>query len=349
MVKANAYGHGIKQIVPLAEEAGIDHFSVFSVYEAREVRQAAHRKSDIMIMGWVASRDLKWVIQNGIEFFVFDLTFLRRALEEARKLGQPIKIHVEVETGLYRTGFDLEHLPVVMQIIRQYSRHIQVKGICTHFAGSESIANHVRVNHQFKKFNRIVQRFRDRGIEAEYLHTACSAATLNYPRTQLDLVRIGIMQYGYWPGAETRIRYLHRRELKEDPLQRVITWKSQVMSVKKVPVGEYISYGNSYLAQEDKVIAVVPVGYAMGYRRSLSNYGIVLIHGQRANVIGLVNMNMLTIDVTLLPEVNRGDEVILIGRSGDLEISVSSFAEMSNMLNYESLTRIPAEIKRKVV
>lgn len=349
VVKANAYGHGIDQIVPLAEEAGIDHFSVFSVFEARRVLRARTKKSDIMIMGWIDRRDLSWIIRNEIEFFVFDLELLNLAMDRARSLGGKIRIHIEVETGLFRTGFHPEELPEVIKMINRHRADVTVKGICTHFAGSESIANHVRVNHQFKRFNRIVQRFKERGIEPEYRHTACSASVINYPRTQLDMVRIGIMQYGYWPGTETRIRFMHRRELKTDPLERVITWKSQVMHVKRVPMGEYISYGNIYLAQEDKLIAVVPVGYAMGYRRSLSNYGIVLIRGHRANVIGLVNMNMLIIDVTLLPDVERGDEVVLIGRSGELEISVSSFADMSNMLNYESLTRLPTQIKRKVV
>ena len=160
------------------------------------------------------------------------------------------------------------------------------------------------------------------------------------------MVRIGIMQYGFWPSDETLINYLSKKEEKVDPLQRVISWKSKVMSTKEVNTGEFIGYGTTYLAHKKMKIATIPVGYAHGFSRSLSNQGRVLIKGKRVGVVGIVNMNLMTVDVTDIPEIQKGDEVVLIGKQGDLAISVASFSELSNQLNYELLTRLPYKIPR---
>lgn len=187
---------------------------------------------------------------------------------------------------------------------------------------------------------------RKKGTSPKMLHTACSAASMSYPQTRMDMARVGIMQYGYWPSRETFINYLSTKKDKSDPLKRVITWKSQIMTKHTVLPGEFIGYGTSYMAENETQIAVVPVGYAHGYSRALSNQGRVLIRGQRMGVIGLVNMNMLIVDVTNIPNCEVGDEVVLIGKQDDLEISVSSFGELSIQLNYELLTRLPQDIPR---
>jgi alanine racemase len=163
------------------------------------------------------------------------------------------------------------------------------------------------------------------------------------------MVRIGILQYGFWPSKETLIQYLSKKSIKTDPLTQVLSWKSSIMSLKKVKTGEFISYGTSYLAQKDMKIALIPVGYAHGFSRNLSNQGRVLISGLRVAVIGMVNMNMLIVDVTANDNVKLGDEVVLIGSQGDLSITVSSFSEFSDQLNYELLTRLPGEIPRNVI
>jgi len=350
VVKSNAYGHGIGQIVPLAEEAGIDHFSVFCGREAKLVYKVKRNPdTDIMVMGWLTSPGMKWAIEKGVEFFVFEYSVLKETLKNAKKLKKKAKIHIEIETGLNRTGFDINDLNKVFKLINDNKNNFLVKGIATHYSGSESIANHVRVRRQTKKFNKIYQLFLKNNIQPEYRHIACSAALINYPESQMDMVRIGIIQYGFWPSIETFIGYIQQRTDKTDPLKRILTWKTKVMSVKKVKMGEFISYGSSYLAQENKTIAVIPIGYSQGFGRNLSNFGKVIVGGELVKVIGLVNMNMLIIDVTSLSSVKRGDEVVLIGKQGISEISVSSFSDMSDMLNYESLTRLPKNIKRKVV
>ena len=162
------------------------------------------------------------------------------------------------------------------------------------------------------------------------------------------MVRIGILQYGFWPSKETLIQFFSKKSIQTDPLTQVLSWKSSIMSLKKVKTGEFISYGTSYLAQKDIKIALIPIGYSHGYARKLSNQGRVLINGQRVAVIGMVNMNMLIIDVTTIESVKLGDEVILIGQQGDLSINVSSFSEFSDQLNYELLTRLPGGIPRVI-
>ncbi|PLX03974.1 MAG: alanine racemase [Marinilabiliales bacterium] len=264
----------------------------------------------------------------------------------ATELNLKARIHIEIETGMNRTGFDKKEFKKLFKKINENREVLEIAGICTHYAGPESIANHLRVQRQISNYKRYVKQFAKNGIVPYRKHTACSAASITYTKTQMDMVRIGILQYGFWPSDETRIHYLHNDGEKLDPLQRVLSWKSQIMVVKQVKTGEFVSYGTTFLAQEDMTIAIVPVGYSHGYSRTLSNHGRVLVHGHRCGVIGLVNMNMMIVDISGLDNVKAGDEVVLIGRQGDLTITVHSFSQMSDQLNYELLTRLPYDIPR---
>ncbi len=165
----------------------------------------------------------------------------------------------------------------------------------------------------------------------------------------MDMVRIGIMSYGFWPTRETYLQYIHHQSDRTDPLQRAISWKSRIMSVKHVGEGQFVGYGFGYQAQQDMQVAIVPVGYSNGYSRQLSNNGHVLIKGQRADVIGTVNMNMVLVNTSQIEGVATGDEVVLLGRQGDNEITVASFADMNNSLNYELLSRLPERIERVII
>lgn len=349
VVKGNAYGHGIEEFVPMLCRAGITHFSVFSTSEARRVSLVCEPESTIMIMGEVRGVGLEWAIANDVEFFVYDEHRLREALELSKKLGRTAKVHVELETGMNRTGFDQKDWNEVIEFLKTHYKHFSIKGICTHYAGAESIANYLRIQRQERRFKKGVQLFESKGLKAEKLHTSCSAAAMMYPKYRYNMVRIGIMQYGLWPSAETFVQYAMNRKDKSDPLKRVISWKSSVMAVKHVKSGEFIGYGQSYLAREDITTAVVPLGYAHGYTRELSNQGRLLIRGQRVGVVGIVNMNMLIADVSQIDGVEVGDEVVVIGKQGDLELTVASFSDISNQMNYELLTRLPHNIPRKVI
>lgn len=349
VVKGNAYGHGIEEFVPLVCAEGIDHFSVFSASEAQRVKNVCIGAPDIMIMGEVDGEALEWAISEGIEFFVFDIGRIEEALKISKRIGKTAHLHVELETGMNRTGFELNELDRVVKMLKDNPDHLNFKGLCTHYAGAESIANYVRVQKQIKNYKKGLEFFASHGLKPNVRHTSCSAATMMYPKSRYDLVRIGIMQFGLWPSPETFIQFVMNRASKKDPLRRLISWKSKVMAIKDIQPGEFIGYGQSFLARENMRTAVVPIGYSHGYSRDLSNQGRMLIGGHRVGVVGIVNMNMLVVDVSEVPEVKVGDEVVLIGKQGEMEITVSSFGELTNQLNYELLTRLPRQIPRKIV
>jgi alanine racemase len=248
-----------------------------------------------------------------------------------------------------RTGLEAEELKKIRKLILSKPELVELKGLCTHYAGAENIGNYFRIKKQIANFNKVSKWFDKNDLHPAKRHTACSAAIVNYPSTIMDMVRVGIMQYEFWPSKETLIRYLGDQDYRENPLKRLISWKSKVMSVKEVKVGEFIGYGTTYLAEKNMKIATVPVGYSDGYSRSLSNTGRVLINGRRAGVVGIVNMNMIVADVTHCPETKKGDEVVLIGDQGEQSISVASFSELSSQLNYELLTRLPGDIPRRII
>jgi alanine racemase len=349
VVKGNAYGHGIEQFVPMAEKEGVGHFSVYGIEEAVDFHKVARPESQLMIMGFLAQENIEWTIRKGYEFFVYDLYELELAVEAAKKLERAAQIHVELETGMNRTGVDEVVFPEFVKVIKENSEHLKLCGLCTHYAGAESITNYYRITHQIKKFKEYQKYFKDQGLEFDKFHTACSAAVMRYPDTQMDLVRVGILLYGLWPSRETLIDYNTKTETVDDPLTGIISWKTSVMTLKEVQTGEYIGYGTSFLANRPTRIAVVPVGYGYGYARALSNQGRVLINGQRVAVIGTVNMNMMAIDVTEIKNVKHGDEVVVIGIQGKNRISVSSFGELSSQMNYELLARLPHNIPRIII
>lgn len=350
VVKGNAYGHGIENIVAIAEENGIRHFSTFSTDEAYRVLSASKKNSEVMIMGMLENKSLPWVIANGISFYVFEFDRLHAAIDEAKKLEIKARIHVEVETGFHRTGFEWEEKEQLLQLLRENLNHISLVGLCTHYAGAESINNYVRIQNQIQKFHEYRNWLTHGGLDFRLYHTACSAASFSYPETIMDMVRIGIAQYGFWPSQETYMsKFKQLDPHKKNPLRRLITWKSSVMSVKKVEMGKFVGYGNSFMAQRDMLIALVPIGYSHGYSRILSNGGKVLIHGKIMPVVGTVTMNTVAVDITDLGVVKKGDEVIIIGKQRKNEITVASFGESAQQINYELLTRLPSDIPRKVV
>lgn len=354
VIKGNAYGHGIRYFVPLAEECGIRHFSVFSSDEAREAcRASTHEDTHVMIMGMINNDVIAWAIERDVSFFIFELDRLQAAIEEAKRIGKPARIHLHLETGMNRLGIDLDAFKDIVRLIKNNREQLNVDGLCTHYAGAESVGNYVRIQDQIERFQEYTSWFEDEDIEAKNYHTACSASALNYPETIMDMVRIGIAQYGFWPNRETYMNFVKRHpainKKHKDPLERVISWKSEVMSTKKVPAGEFVGYGNTYLTSRDQQIATVPIGYAHGFGRNLTNVGIVLINGERAPVAGLVNMNLLTVDITDITDVRKGDEVVIIGTQHNQEMTVASFSEMRNFMNYEVLVQIPSTLPRHIV
>lgn len=300
-------------------------------------------------MGWIDDDYLEWAIKNQISFFVFTPERLRATLRQAKKLDMKARIHLELETGMFRTGFNEDQLPEVTELLLNKSRYLKLEGLCTHYAGAEDYNNYDRVQRQVTTFNRLCTMFENKQLRPTYKHSACSACLFNFPETISNMVRIGISSYGYWPNNETKMRFKMKHEIQGDPLDRILSWKSEVLSVNNVPENEYVSYGKSFLTNRPSKIATVPVGYGYGFSRTLSNNGHVLVGGKRIPVIGAVNMNMMVLDVTDIDNIRVGDEVVLVGKQGHLEISISSFSDMNNSMNYELLTRLPHHIPRKMV
>jgi alanine racemase len=319
------------------------------VAEALLVKKQLPKKVTILIMGFVSDELMEWVIQNDIEFFVFDKKRVDSAIKISKKLNKKAIVHIEVETGMNRTGFVQNELNSLISLLKKEENHLEFKGLCTHFAGAESMSNYFRVKQQIERFEKIYAYFCVKNLVPKIKHSACSAASIMFPETRMDMVRIGIMQYGLWPSPEVFASYISSKKKKIDPLKRVISWKSQVMSIKKIDACEFIGYGTSFMAKEKMKIATIPIGYAHGYSRSLSNKGRVIINQHRCMVVGTVNMNMMLVDVSDISSIQIGDEVILIGSQEKIDVSVASFSENSNQLNYELLTRISKSIPRKIL
>jgi len=353
VMKGNAYGHGIEQLLPMAEECGVHHFCVFSADEAlRALKSCTSESSTVIIMGMITDDQLDWAIQHDVEYYIFEVGRLEAAIKLARQQRKKARIHLQLETGMNRTGLEKKDLSLVVDLIKKNRDYLDLIGICTHYAGAESVGNYLRIQHQIQRFKVLCRWFKTKDINPKLRHTACSAAMLNYPETIMDMVRVGIAHYGFWPNRETYMNVLKKnKSFKdiEDPLKRVISWKSEVMSIKKVEAGDFIGYGSTYLANREMTIATVPVGYKHGFKRDLTNRGLVLVKGERAQVVGLVNMNMMTVDITDIDNVQKGDEVVIIGNQGEQTITVASFSDISENLNYEVLTRLPSEMPRIVV
>ncbi|MDP8205795.1 MAG: alanine racemase [Candidatus Electryonea clarkiae] len=354
VIKGNAYGHGIKTFVPLAERCGIDHFSVFSASEAMEAVNYSTKNSRFMIMGDLHPDEIPWAIENQVHFYIYNINQLEKTIKFADKLNKTASVHLELETGMNRFGLDNESLPEAVSLIKENTDRIIVEGVCTHYSGAESVSNFLRIQNQKKSFSKQCKWLQRKDIHNFMKHSASSAAALIYPETRMDMVRIGIAQYGYWPTEEVRMHYFMKNMKNTSskmisPLKRILTWKSRIMNLKEVGPGEFVGYGNAYLTTKKQKIAAIPVGYYHGFARNLSNLGRVLVGGKRTAVVGVVNMNMMLINVTDIKDVKLGDEVVIIGKQNKLKISVTSFSDMTNYLNYEVLTRLPQDIPRIIV
>ncbi|MFC2170526.1 alanine racemase [Calditrichota bacterium] len=354
VIKGNAYGHGIEVFVPFAEECGVRHFSVFDASEALRALNSCIRDSHIMIMGAIDNQELEWAIENEISFYIFGIDRLNTAIKVSERIGKPARIHLELETGLNRMGLIGESLNNALRSIKKNQDQVRIEGICTHFAGAESVSNYLRIRNQIDNYKTTVENLSEEGFSLGMHHAACSAAVINYPVTIMDMVRVGIAQYGFWPNKETQIRYYTANEdiygkKFVDPLKRVMKWKSRIMNVKKVKAGDFIGYGTSYQASRVQVIASVPVGYFHGFSRNLSNFGRVLVRGKRVAVVGMVNMNTMMINITDIPKVRIGDEVVIIGKQKKMQITVASFSDMTDNLNYEVLVSLQPDIPRIIV
>lgn len=340
VVKANAYGHGLDPTVPVALASGHGSFATFSAAEAARVRRLAPG-ARIQVMGHVAPHDISWLARNGVEAWV-GREGTWEALQAAAEAGiGPFRVHLEIETGMHRTGLDPERALEIGVAIDELPT-VQWVGTCTHLAGAESPKNQPRLEKQVRVFDDTIDSAKDLGLDPGQQSIASSSAGILYPEWRRDMVRMGIASYGLWPTPEVKEA---AADFDWDP-RPVLSWRSRIWSIAPVRAGEPVGYGSHGVSDEDRLIAIVPVGYGDGFARGLWDGGSVLVQGEEAPVVGMVNMNMIQIDVTDIRPA-EGDEVVLIGEQAGKRRSVRSFAEEYDMINYELMTRLAQHLPRR--
>lgn len=345
VVKANAYGHGLIEVAESISEK-VDWFGVDSLAEALKLRQAAIKKP-ILILGYTELKDLKEAVKNNISLTVYN----KETIEKIGKI--PIhnpnlnpKVHIKIETGTARQGVLEKDLSDFVKFIKQFPS-IEIQGISTHYANIEDTTDSSFAMEQLSTFSRAAAILKKEGVEISLCHTACSAATILFPETRFEMVRLGISMYGLWSSKETKA--VAKNKNLELELKPVLTWKTIVAQIKNLPTGTPVGYGLSERTSRDSKIAILPIGYYDGYDRKLSNVGNVLIRGKRCKILGRVCMNIIIVDVTDVEKIEVEDEVVLLGRQGKEEITAEDLAGKIGTINYEVVTRINPLISRKVI
>jgi len=316
---------------------------VCSIEEAAALRDAGIT-GPIFVMGPVQSADLEEAIGRKAEIALWDTrSWLRAVAQAARKRNTRMPVHVKINTGTTRLGLEPRDAP---DAIEDYARlpEIEIAGIFSHLAAAEELDSPFTLG-QLETFNRAVQAV-DHALQSKGVrpirHIAASAAAMLWPQTRLDMVRIGIALYGLWPSPQTRVAM---NGAKFD-LQPALSMQSALAAVRDVEAGTPIGYGGSYHAPKRTRIGVVPLGYADGIPRLLSNRGAFLVGGARCPIVGRVCMNMTMIDLAQAPGAKPGDEVVLLGRQGEALVSADDWGEWAETINYEIVTRLPAELPR---
>ncbi len=349
VVKANAYGHDVRQIVELALQCDVSSFAVHSLDEAVELQDLGVTLP-ILLLGYTPRGRLSEVVDRGLRVVVYDVETLRELDRLGRATGRQVPVHVKIETGAYRQG--LEGAPLVQLLSELKSaRGCRAEGLYTHFANIEDTTRHDYARQQIETFQASLVEARSLGLRDVMVHSACSAATLLFPETLGDLVRVGVSQYGLWSSKQTYLSYrlAHAAEEPEEVLQPVLSWRCRISQLKDVPADSYVGYGCTYLTTRPSRLAVLPVGYSDGFDRGLSNVGWVLINGRRAPIRGRVCMNLVMVDVTDIPDVRVEDEATLIGKQGDATLRVDELADLAGTIDYEIVARLRAGIPRLIV
>lgn len=334
VVKANAYGHGA---VPIAERAiaeGCSMLGVATVNEGIELRNAGITAPVLVLMqppqGQIAA-----AVEHNLRLCVSDVQTCERIGELARKANKVTPVHCKIDTGMGRQGFDSERAATDLLFLTRIS-HIDIEGVATHFPTADNARDPFTAN-QIRTFRQFLKRLEKEGIPFEVTHAANSAAIVNHTASAFDMVRPGLMTYGVWPNNDKPL------ELR---LRPVLRWEAQIIILRELQAGQSVGYGRTYTAPQAMRAAILPVGYADGYKYALSNRGEVLIHGVRCPVRGSVSMDQIVVDVTHVPEAAVGDAAVLIGREGDEIITAEELAQQAETIPYDILTGIGPRVVR---
>ncbi|MBC8357633.1 MAG: alanine racemase [Candidatus Aminicenantes bacterium] len=346
MVKANAYGHGMMEVSDIALRAGADWLGVDSLEEGLFLRKKGFN-CPILTVGYIPFEGLKEAVTNDLRITVYNLEAVSQLATICRQLNKKALLHVKVETGTFRQGVSGEEVLSFIHKIQEFPELV-LEGLSSHFANIEDTTDHSYAQFQLKNFNNIFHELKKNNIKIPIKHISCSASAILFPETYFDMVRAGIGIYGLWPSKETYLSCLLQKR-KPLLLKPVLSWKTRIAQIKKVPKASFIGYGCTYKTTRATVLAVLPVGYYDGYSRGLSNSSYVLIRGQRAPIRGRVAMDFIMADITDIPGINLEDEVILIGSDGEEAITADDLALLVETINYEIVSRINPLISRIIV
>ena len=334
VVKGNGYGHGAVEVARTALGHGASWLAVAYLNEALALREA-HLQAPILVMGYTPPAAVATAIAHDLALSLSDLDSARAFAQQANKAGQSVRVHIKVDTGMSRLGLPYEEAAAQIQVIAQLPG-LYIEGLFTHFSNAD--AEDLSYTHlQLERFRKVLHAVRPYLPDLRHVHAANSAGTLAVPESHFNFVRTGIALYGLLPSPA-----LGRRDLRP-----ALAWKAHLALVKTLPKDTPVSYGNTWVTPRECQIAVLPVGYADGFRRAPQHYGQVLLHGQRAPIVGRVCMDQCMLDVTdILPYAQAGDEVVLIGQQGDQSISVDDVAARLGTINYEVVTALLTRVPR---
>ena len=339
VVKTDAYGHGAVRIAEMMEpEAYIWGFAVATTEEAVELRRAGIRKP-ILCLGFVFPQDYDLLVRLQIRPATFKLSMARQLSEAASRAGMILPVHLAVDTGMGRIGFQVceEDADEAAEIAKL--SNLKVEGLFTHFARADE-RDKDYTQEQFRKYCRFEQMLEERGVSIPLRHAANSASIMELPGTHLDAVRAGITIYGIYPSDEVDRNLM--------PMKPAMSLISHICYIKKVPAGTSISYGGTFVTERESRIATIPVGYGDGYPRSLSNKGSVLIRGRRAPIVGRVCMDQFMVDVTEI-EAEEFDRVTLLGQDGKDAVTADELGKLSGRFPYELVCDISKRVPRVYV
>lgn len=337
VVKANAYGHGVEIVAPLLQNAGADFFAVSNIEEAVELRTLGITKP-ILILGYTPCEFVYELNKYNLSQCVYSLEYANELSKEAAANNFKIKVHLKLDTGMSRIGFDCrsDNLDGIDDAITSATLDgFEIEGVFTHFAVSDRNESQEDgfTTEQYNRFCKAIDVLKSHNIDPEYKHCCNSAALCQDDDKHLNMCRAGIILYGLTPSSDL--------QLQQDFVP-VMNFKSVVSQVKVIKQGDTVSYGRTFKADKDITVATVSAGYADGYSRLLSNKAYVIINGKRASVIGRVCMDQFCIDVTDIPDIKRGDEVVLFGQ----DLPIEELADMIGTINYELVCGVSARVKR---
>ena len=340
VIKADGYGHGAVQIAQMLEN--VDYIWGYAVATLDEavVLKTEGMKKPILVLGCVFPDQYMEMLKYDIRMNVYTEEMAEAISQMAAREGMTAYMHIKLDTGMARLGFDTseESVDAIHRISAM--KNVCMEGIFTHFAKADE-ADKTFTQKQIQDFTWMTQRLKEKGVEFQYEHCANSAAIIDVPDAHFDLVRAGISTFGLYPSDEVNKECVR--------LKPALALKSHVAFVKEIEVGTPISYGGTFVSEKPMTKATIPVGYADGYPRNLSNLGYVLIRGKRAPIVGRVCMDQFMVDVTDIEGVSFGDNVTLIGKDGKETISVEDLSNLSGRFNYEFICDLGKRIPRVYV